>query len=467
MTMHRAIAPTVVVTATLAAPAAASAAAPWSEPLAVPGSQLANPSTVGLSLGRDVRGALGFSINPTPELFNSPQTGAVTGVGRGAPGSPRSLAPYDLAAPPAAYGDIHSVLLQKRTLDRDRGIARIAVSLASLPGRIAPRRVLDASVKLRDVAVAANANGEAAIVWTEDKGFSGRRANNDRLYLSLRNIGGQFSKPSVLVGSGKLSSVSVAYGLNGHLLVAFERQAIDRAGTPGPRRVQARYRRSGRGFGPIDDLGRERGVTDLVTAVAANGRAYAAWGTQDGGIEANDPFEVYAATKSSSASSFRGAVRLFRGQGRSVDRPRGRLDLEIIRSGADAVLAFTGVADAGPAVGTLQPVLVASTATSGTFLPPVLVPGANGAAGGIAVQGDGTATVVWTGLKPGFAEAATGVFASTRPGGGAFPPVPEVLSATVPVATSIPSVALPAAGGQVQAAWYELPATGVRISRRG
>ena len=210
--------------AVLAVPAAANAAPPWTEPLTVPGSQQANPFSVGLSLGLGERGTLGFAINPQPLLVNSPQTGAVSGVGRGAPGNPRSLAPYDLAAPPAAYANIRSILALQRTLDRDRGIARVAVSLASLPGadRRAPR-VLDSSVKLRDVAVAANNDGAAAIVWAEDKGFSGRRANNDRLYLSLRPRGGRFGTP---VGPRRQRQ-------------AVERQRRLRAQRPPARRVRA------------------------------------------------------------------------------------------------------------------------------------------------------------------------------------------------------------------------------------
>jgi hypothetical protein len=137
------------------------------------------------------------------------------------------------------------------------------------------------------------------------------------------------------------------------------------------------------------------------------------------------------------------------------------------RSGADAVLAFTGVADGGPAVGTLQPVLVSTTDRGGTFGLPVLVPGGNGAVGGIVAQPGGETTVVWTGLKPGFAEEASGVFASTRPAAGAFPAVPEVVSATPPVPTSIPSLALPVAGGVPVVAWYEQRTTGVLTSRRG
>jgi hypothetical protein len=466
MSMRRAIVPTILLTVTLAAPVAASAAAPWSEPLTVPDSQAASPFTVGLSVGTSDRGALGFSNNAHPELLGSPQTGAIAGVGHGAPGVPHTLSPYDLAAAPVAYGAIHAVVLQQRFTHRGPGIHRLAVSLASLPGQSGTRRVLDSSVKLLHAAAAANPAGQAAVAWTEDRGYSGRRANNDRLYLSTRRPGGSFGKSAVLVGSGKLSSVSVAYGPNGHLLVAFERQAIGRDGRPGPRRVQARFRRVGRGFGPITDLGPEQGVTDLTTAVATNGRAYVAWGTQDGGIEANDPFNVYAATKPAGPGRFRRAVHLFSGRGRSVDRPRGRLSIAIDRSGADAMLAFTGVGDGGAAVGSIQPVLASRSGGDGTFQAPRAVPLANGAVGGIAVEPGGRATVVWTGLKPGSADESTGVFAATAPPGGVFGALPEVVSATPPAPTSIPSVALPAGGGEVQAAWYEQKATGIRFSRR-
>ena len=352
-----------LVTAVLAAPSAASAAAPWSAPQPVPGSQAASPFTVGLSLGRGDRGVVGLSVNPTPELVGSPQYGAIAGYALGGPQPARSLGPYDLAAPPVAYGESRAIVAQQRILSREPDVARLAVSLASPPASLGSRQILDDSVKLRDVALAANADGEAAIAWTEDKGYRGRRANNDRLYLSVRKIGGRFGKPSVLVGSGKLADVSVAYGPNGHLLVAFERQAIDRAGQPGPRRVQARYRPARQGFGPIDDLGIERGVTDIVSAVAANGRAYVAWRTQDGGIEANRPLEVWAATKPASARRFRAAIAVHRGD-RSIERPRGRLNIAIDRSGADAAIAFTGVGVPRPGTGVLMPVLVSSPAAT-------------------------------------------------------------------------------------------------------
>jgi hypothetical protein len=465
--MRRAIASTVLTAAVLAAtPAAAHGAAPWSEPLTVPGTERVNPYSIGLSLGNADRGALSFTSSAVPPRGQCTQNGAVAGVGRGAPGTPRTLEPYDLAAPAAAYANTRSIVLQHRTLNCANGTARLAVSFASLPGSLGERRILDSSVSLDDAAVAVNPRGEAAVAWVEDHGYSGRRANPDRLYLSLRRPGAAFGKPSVIVGSGKMTSVSVAYGSGGDLLVAVTRQTIDSSGEAGPRRVMARFRRTGHGFGAIADLGPEQGVTDLVTTVTASGRGYLAWGTQDGGIEANDPFNLYAVTKPAGPHGFRPALRLFSGRGRDVDRPQGRVGLGVARDGSEGVLVFNGIADGGAGVGTLRPVLVSTTDAGASFLTPTPIPGANGLSGGVALQPDGTATVVWSGQRPGGADEATGIFASTRPPGGAFQAFPELVS-LLPQQPSWPSaVAAPVNGGAVQAVWTQFGA-GLRISRRG
>lgn len=438
---------------------AATAAPPWSAPETVPRSAAANPFTIGLSLGNVERGALGFT-SIVPPRTGCTQIASVAGVGRGAPGRPRSLAPYDLAAPPVAYANIHAILLQRRTLDSRCRSSRLAVSFASLPGPLGKRRILADGLDLTDGAVAINARGQAAAVWTEDKGYRGRRANNDRLYLALRPAGGRFGRPSVLVGSGKLSGVSVAYGPAGDLLVAFERRAIDARGRTGPRRVGARFRRAGHSFGARADLGPHQGVTDLVTAVTAGGRGYVAWGTQDGGIEANDPFNVYAATKPAGPRAFRAAVHLFGGRGASIDRPQGRLGLAT--SAEAGLLAFSGLADGGPGVGTIRPVLVSDTGAGGTFRPPERVEGAGGVTGGVAIGRDGAATLVWTQMRN--SEEAAGVVAATRPPGGRF--ALELVSPLPALPVPVPAVAVPAREGRVQAAWFER-GVGVRVSRRG
>jgi hypothetical protein len=461
--MRRTVAVAIALTAFAAAPSAASAAPPWSAPGTVAGTPMVNPFTIAISLGNGDRGALGWTSS-VPPASGCTQIASVAVVGIGAPGRPRSLSPYDLAAPPVNYANLRSILVQRRTLDAACTTSRLAVSFASLPGTIGTRRVLDDSVKLKDVALAANAKGQAAIVWTEDKGYVGRRAQPDRLYLSLRPAGGRFGTPSVIVGSGKLSGVSVAYGSSGDLLVAFERQAIARSGRAGARRVQARFRRAGHGFGAITDLGPHQGVTDVVTAVTPAGRGYVAWGTQDGGIEANDPFNAYGATKAAGPHSFQAARHLFSGKGGDVVRPGGRLGLGT--NGEHGLLAFTGIGDGGPGVGTVRPVLTSVTDNGGGFGPPLQVAGGNGPVGALAVQPDGTATIVWAAQKTGPAEEATGIFAATRPPDGAFPVTAELVSALPANPIPVPTVAAPRNGGAVQAAWLERN-VGIRVSRRG
>jgi hypothetical protein len=116
-------------------------------------------------------------------------------------------------------------------------------------------------------------------------------------------------------------------------------------------------------------------------------------------------------------------------------------------------------------VGTIRPVLASTTDARATFGAPAPVAGGNGIVGGVAVQPDGGATIVWTGQKPGGAEEATGVFAATAPAGGAFPPIAELVAALPPFPAPVPTVAAPRPGGTVQAAWHEL-GVGIRVSRR-
>ena len=144
--MRRTVLATLALASAFAAAApAASAAPPWSVPGTVPGSQMANPFTIAMSLGNGDRGALGYTSS-VPPASGCTQIASVAGVGNGAPGSPRSLSPYDLAAPPVAYANIHSILVQRRTLDARCTTSRLAVSFASLPGTIGTRRILDESV---------------------------------------------------------------------------------------------------------------------------------------------------------------------------------------------------------------------------------------------------------------------------------------------------------------------------------
>ena len=110
--------------------------------------------------------------------------------------------------------------------------------------------------------------------------------------------------------------------------------------------------------------------------------------------------------------------------------------------------------------------LASDTGADGRFGPPVPVAGASGAVGGVAVAPGAGATIVWIGQTSGALEAATGVFAATRPPGGAFPATPELVAPLPALPVPVAAVAIPARGGRVQAAWAQY-GLGVRVSRRG
>ena len=144
---------------------------------------------------------------------------------------------------------------------------------------------------------------------------------------------------------------------------------------------------------------------------------------------------------------------------RSVDRPGGRLGLGT--GGERALLAFNGVGDGGPVVGTIRPVLASSTDAGATF--------AARRRGGERTwrRRGATAATNRPGPveKPG-GEEATAVFAATAPPGGAFQPGAELVAALPPLPAPVPTVAAPRQGGTVQVAWHEL-GVGIRVSRRG
>jgi hypothetical protein len=169
-------------------------------------------------------------------------------------------------------------------------------------------------------------------------------ALNDRLWISTRRAGGSFGRPTVVVGSGRLTDVDVAIGATGDVLVALTRAPIVSGRERRPRSVAVRYRRAGHGFGQIQTIGPNEGFADIATAIAANGRGYVAYGTQDLGEEANEPFQVYAAVKPAGPNRFRDAVQLDGGGG--LERSPGNVSIAVAQN-ADATVAWSGVRVAG------------------------------------------------------------------------------------------------------------------------
>jgi hypothetical protein len=303
--------------------------------------------------------------------------------------------------------------------------------------------------------LAVNDRGEAVAVWVEANGTSRTgRALNDRLWVSVRRARGAFSRPTVLVGSGRLDSVDAAVGANGDILVAFTRAPIVRGRETRPRTVSVRYRRAGHGFGSVQTVGPNQGFADIATAIASNGRGYVAWGTQDLGEEANQPFRVYAGVKPAGPDRFREPTVLDDGGG-GIERPIGRVTIAVAAN-AEATVAWSGVRVTRTAndLRVLYPVLSASTGAGARFGATRPVAGGNGATGGVAVSPAGGATVVWTAMRPGLFDQPSGVLAARRASGAAAFGRAETVTDQPPGADDFPpAVALDPATGHPVAAF--------------
>ena len=93
---------------------------------------------------------------------------------------------------------------------------RLSVRSARADGSLSTRRTLRTATRIRSVEAAANANGDAAVAWFEDRGV-----RSDRVYVALRRRGHAFGAPRRLA-TGRVRSVAVAVGASGDVLVAWD-----------------------------------------------------------------------------------------------------------------------------------------------------------------------------------------------------------------------------------------------------
>jgi hypothetical protein len=444
----------------LALPAGASAAPPWSAPQNVPGSAGAAVLAPSLDFTRGSAGIVGWGTSPEP-FTGAPVTGRAGGLSGATPASATDdLSPYGFAAPVQAYAATRTVALLERTLPGGRA-QRISVASGSVTGTFGTPRILQSSVapRIADADLAVNDRGDAIAAWIQERDTTSTGvALNDRLWISTRRAGGSFSRPTVLVGSGRLTNVDVAVGANGDLLAAFTRAPIASGHERRPRSVAVRYRRAGHGFGSIQTIGPNEGFADIATAIASNGRGYVAYGTQDLGEEADQPFQVYTAVKPAGPSGFRQTVQLDDGA-TGLERPVGNVSIAVAPN-ADATVAWSGVRiQSGPRRPIFYPVLAATTGAGARFGAAQSVAEGNGAVGGVTVSPSGVATVVWTALRPGVIGIPTGVLAAQRSGGATAFGATETVTDQPPdrndsppaialdPATAQPVVAFSASGG--------------------
>jgi hypothetical protein len=235
--------------------------------------------------------------------------------------------------------------------------------------------------------------------------------------------------------------------------VAFTRRPISRGRETGARRVSARFRRAGHRFGAVQDIGPNAGSARLAAAVAPNGRGYVAWGTQDLGEEANQPFHVHAAVKPAGPRPFRAATLLDPGGG--LERPVGTVSIAVAPD-ASATVAWSGVrvTRIGTDLRFSYPVRAAATDPAGRFGAAQHVAGGNGATGGVALDATGAATVVWTAMTPGELAAPTAVLAARRPPGATvFGPAETVTDHPPGVAAAPPAIAADPVSGRPVVVW--------------
>lgn len=252
---------------------------------------------------------------------------AARGPGAAAFGRARALAPRSrLATVPSVEGPV--AFGRKGALVAVARVRRIGVRTGGADGRFGRERVVRriGRGRIGEAALAANGNGEAALVWFEDRG-----TRTDRVYVSLRRAGGRFGPPRRLA-TGAIRRVAVAVGGAGDVLVAWN----------SPGKVLTRFlARRTRTFRAVQRIrSRPAYFAQLRPVVALNGRAAIAWSAQaqsEGGDTGPAYFE--AALRPFGAKRFRRARLLERLPAEPMPR-----DVDAVATGASGlVVAWTGL----------------------------------------------------------------------------------------------------------------------------
>jgi hypothetical protein len=414
-----------------AAAPAAQAAPPWSTPSTV-GPDANAVTRAQIAFGASGHALVAWNRPCGPPECDRPQMRLATG----APGSGwrvfRDLAGA-IADDPVAYGSTRALVLRQTSIDRDRRV-RLGVSFGRVTGDVDPQRVLDEYADGGGAAIAANSRGDAVVAWIE------ARPGRDLLWMAERRAGRPFGKRRVIRSGRRMSDVDVAVGEGRDVVVAYRRAD----------RLEARWSRAGgrlegpQSLGPTDDL------TNVEAAVARSGRMVVAWGAQDGGIEANEPYVVRAAVRPAGPRGFRPATTL--DPGGAAVRPESGVRVALAPDGT-GVVAWAAAERSGQTM--TFPVRAAAVDAGARVTPLARELAPSGRLGAVTVTGDGTATAVWTrlggadGLSPGPVEAAV-----RAPGEPAFAATEQVSG---DFTTGPPSAALDPRTGRPTAVWSQLP----------
>jgi hypothetical protein len=457
--------------ATLALAAPAQASGPWSAPVDVgPPSDYVeaprlafSPAGIGL-VGWLVRiggepGAIGGPI----QGHNDGYSGRIAPLGAsGAPGPVGTLSD-SIAAGPALDASGRGLLLRTLVLSCDPNCAyrrkRMTWSNVSRNGTVGRARRLATATMTDPPVLAVGARGDAVAAWSEYRPPASRRVlwGSFRIRAAWRPAGGAFGRPVTLLITQALDyehngAVTAAVGRSGRAVVVFadarERRGRDR------RLVLAWTHSSRREFSRTLVVGRHAGFARMAGAVTDGGRVFVAWGTQDGGEQADRPWIVRAATLAPGARRFSKAQTL--DPGRGIGEAVGGVVLAVAADG-QATAAWSGVRRASSADLSF-PVTTATSDRVGRFARATEI-APFGAVGGLAVRADGAAIVTWArSVGPVLTGQAS---AAVRPAGARFFGAAEPIAD--PDVASPPSAAFNPATGNPTAAWAARP-TGVHTS---
>jgi hypothetical protein len=397
----------------LLAAAAPATAAPWRDPVGVSGAH-EFVDTLGLAFARDGTGLATWTAQ------DGVGTGATGGTFAAPLGAPeRRISAASVVTAPVLYGTSRAVVATQRPAG-DK--TRLSVVFGRADGSFGAPRTIAVRRNVRSVQLAANARGDIAIAWFEDRGVF-----DDRVYVALRPHGKPFTPP-VLQATDRVRSVSIAVSPRGDLLLAWDARGIVRTRYKPARSSLFRHR--------VTIASEPAFFAKLRTAVTGNGRAYVAWAAQlltEGG-ERGDAF-YEAAVMPAGATRSRAAQLLER---RPASEAAGGLDL--VADDANGATVAWGATT----------VKAATTGAAASFgAAQTVAPGLEAALAGAP---DGRALVALI-ADPGDAQDGA-LQAAAKPATGAFGP-PETVTAG-PQAR-VPAAAFDARGNRWGLVWSNRP----------
>ena len=265
------VAAVAVTAAMLVAPAASSAAAPWSAPIAI--------STV--------HGAIGPMGLTSTDTSTVAWWGWQNGFGAGAkfgdafaarPAGAGMFGPERLQASDEpisldvqGYGSGRLVALSQALGHgpvrerRPSPVDRVIVSTGGPAGLRAPTTLARAHL-IGATQLGVASSGRAIVAFAS---YDPKIAHRAIVSVATRSPSGRFSRPAVISGRGEAHGVVVAVGRRGDMVVAFVRN----------KKVVARVRRPGHGWGSIQTLATADGPTQwtLRAAVSDAGAVQVVW----------------------------------------------------------------------------------------------------------------------------------------------------------------------------------------------